>query len=266
MTVNLDDAYANAAFIPGGPEYPARWAAQAAGFREGMLEQGLADLGVSYGDSARQRFDLYLPGPSPKGLCVIVHGGYWRAFDPSMFSHLAGGAVAQGWAVAMPGYDLCPEVHIADITRQIAAAITAASAMVAGPVVLAGHSAGGHLVARMLEPGLLPDPVAARLRHVMPISLLSDLRPLMHTAMNADFRLTDAEAEAESPLLRPARLPVPVTLWVGGAERPAFLDQTRWLADAWSVPQIIAPDRHHFDVIDPLTEPASDMLARLLGA
>lgn len=262
---DLDIAYTNAAFIPGGADYPARWAVQAAGFREGMVEQGLADLGRPYGDSARQRYDLYLPGQSPRGLCVIVHGGYWRAFDPSVFSHLAGGAVARGWAVAMPGYDLCPAVRIGDITRQIARAITAAAAMVAGPVVLGGHSAGGHLVARMLDPGLLPDDVAARLTHVLPISMLSDLRPLMQTAMNADFRLTEAEALAESPLLRPARLPVPVTLWVGGAERPAFLDQTRWLAAAWDVPQVIAPDRHHFDVIDPLTDPTSDMLARLLA-
>jgi hypothetical protein len=137
--------------------------------------------------------------------------------------------------------------------------------MVAGPVALAGHSAGGHLVARMLAPGLLPEHVAARLSHVMPISMLSDLRPLMQTAMNADFRLDAAEAAAESPLLMPARLPVPVTIWVGGAERPAFLDQTRWLAEAWNVPQVIAPARHHFDVIDPLTDPASDMLAQLLG-
>lgn len=262
---DLDTAYSNAAFIPGGTEYPARWAVQAAGFREGMLEQWLADLGVSYGDSARQRFDLFLPGPSARGLCVIVHGGYWRALDPSVFSHLAGGAVARGWAVAMPGYDLCPQVSISDITQQIARAVTAASAMVAGPVALTGHSAGGHLVARMLEPGLLPDPVAARLTHVVPISMVSDLRPLLQTAMNADFRLTEAEAIAESPLLMPARLPVPVTLWVGGAERPVFLDQTRWLAEAWDVPQVIVPDQHHYNVIDALSDQDSDLLARLLG-
>ena len=59
---DLDDAYANAAYIPGAADYPPRWARAAEGLREGLLEQGLADLDLSYGDSARQRLDLFYPG------------------------------------------------------------------------------------------------------------------------------------------------------------------------------------------------------------
>ena len=39
---------------------------------------------------------------------------------------------------------------IADITRETAAAITQAAAMIEGPVLLTGHSAGGHLAACMV--------------------------------------------------------------------------------------------------------------------
>ncbi len=261
----LDDAYANAAHIPGAADYPPVWERAAAALREGLLEQGLADLDLSYGDSARQRLDLFYPGGDAAGLMVFVHGGYWLRFDKSVWSHLAAGALSKGWAVAMPSYDLCPAVSIAEITQQIVRAVTFAAGMVAGPIVLAGHSAGGHLVARLLAPGLLPDDVAARLRHVMPISPVSDLRPLIETSMNADFKLDTEAAMAESPRLMTQRLPVPVTVWVGADERPVFLEQARWLAEAWGCVHEVVPERHHFDVIDALSDAQSDMVKRLLG-
>ncbi|MBE0452855.1 alpha/beta hydrolase [Roseovarius autotrophicus] len=258
----LDDAYANVPHIPGGAQYPARWTVAAAAFRARIGAR--AELGLSYGDGARQAFDLFHPAGEAQGLCVFVHGGYWLRFDRSFWSHLAAGPLARGWAVAMPSYDLCPEVRIADITRQIAKAVSVAAGRVAGPVALAGHSAGGHLVARMAVAGVLPSTMAARLRHVMPISPVSDLRPLLQTSMNADFCLDMAGAEAESPVLMQP-MAVPVTVWVGGDERPVFLDQARWLAEAWSAPLEIAQGEHHFNVIEPLADPASAMVARLLG-
>ena len=257
-----DDDYANVPYIPGGTQYPARWAVAAEAFRAGMAAR--AELALPYGEGARQAFDLFHPPGEARGLVVFVHGGYWLRFDRSLWSHLAAGALGRGWAVAMPSYDLCPEVRIADITRQIARAVGVAAARVAGPLALVGHSAGGHLVARMAVPGVLDGAVAARLQHVMPISPVSDLRPLLETSMNADFRLDMASAEAESPvLMRP--LPVPVTVWVGEDERPVFLDQARWLSRAWGAALEMTPGAHHFDVIEPLADPESAMVRRLLG-
>ena len=258
----LDDAYANAAHIPGADAYPDRWAAQAAAFRDCLSAEGRARLGLSYGGSARQAFDLFLPEGEPRGLKVFVHGGYWLRFDRSFWSHLATGALRRGWAVAMPGYDLCPHVSIAEIAGQIARAVPAMAAEVPGPLSLSGHSAGGHLVARMLAPGMLPDDVAGRLTHVVPISPVSDLRPLLKTSMNAQFGMDLAAAEAESPVLQPAPT-VAVTVWVGADERPVFLDQARWLAQAWDCGHVVVPGKHHFDVIDALEDPESDLLRRL---
>ncbi|HSG55953.1 MAG TPA: alpha/beta hydrolase, partial [Paracoccaceae bacterium] len=228
--MELDDAYANAAHIPGAEAYPGKWTALASEWRAAQTD---AELDVPYGAGERQRYDLFHPEGAAKGVVIFVHGGYWLRFDKSYWSHLAAGAVAQGWAVAMPAYDLCPAVRISDITRQIATAVAAIAGRVSGPIVLAGHSAGGHLVARMLATGLLPDAVAGRLQRVVPISPVADLRPLLQTSMNADLRLDRTEAEAESPVLMTDRHDVPVTVWVGGAERPAFLYQARWLAEAW---------------------------------
>jgi len=260
--MDYDDAYANAAHIPNAADYPARWAAAAQAFRKDMLAAGRAHLNLSYGPSDRQAVDLFLPDCRPKGLLVFVHGGYWRLFGRQDWSHYATGALSGGWAVALPGHDLCPDVSIAQITAQIAKAITMVADRVPGAIRLAGHSAGGHLVARMAN--ILPDTVRRRVDRVMPISPVSDLRPLVMTKMNDDFHL-DAEAAAgESPVLTP-RPQMPVTLWVGGKERPVFLDQARWLAQAWDAPCVIDPGKHHFNVIDGLLDPHSKMMKTLLG-
>lgn len=262
--MDLDDAYANAPHIPNADTFPPRWLAEAEQYRARLAVTGKARLGLMYGHGARETLDLFLPDTPPIGLVVFVHGGYWLRFDRSYWSHLAEGARARGWAVAMPSYDLAPRVRIADITRQVATAITAAAHEIPGPIRLTGHSAGGHLVARAGMPGVLPEDVAARLAHVLPISPVADLRPLMETSMNADLRLDAAEAQAESPALQPAPA-VPVTVWVGGDERPVFLEQASALAQAWKAGHHVAPGLHHFDVIEPLADPDSDLVTRLLG-
>nr|WP_318527547.1 alpha/beta hydrolase [Defluviimonas sp. WL0002] len=225
-----------------------------------------ARLGLTYGDAPAEWFDLFLPEGEPQGLAVFIHGGFWRAFGPRDFSHLASGAVDRGWACALPGYTLAPEARISQITRQMARALPRIADQVAGPIVLTGHSAGGHLAARLGNIGAPLDPdITARLRRIVPISPLSVLSPLIETGMNADLRLDRAEARSESPALLPRRPGVKAHVWVGGAERPAFLDQARRLGNAWTCPVTIDPGRHHFDVIEGLESPETPLMRALLG-
>lgn len=260
---DLDDAYANGAHVAGAHAYPDRWSKTAAAFRDSLGAR--VRSGLRYGPSDRMALDHFLPEGEARGTLIFVHGGYWLKFDRAYWSHLAAGALARGWAVAVPSYDLCPEIRIAGITQQVAQAVTRVAGASSGPISLAGHSAGGHLVARMLAPGMLPVAVRNRLTHVVPISPLADLEPLLRTSMNADFGMDAAMARAESPAHQPAP-EVPVTVWVGGAERPAFLDQARWLADAWGCDRVVIPGEHHFNVIDALTDSASDLIQRLTTA
>ena len=254
-----DIAYVNADFIPNAADFPPRWAQVAQEFRAKAKN---LRLNLEYGPAERQKLDLFLP-EAARGLVVFVHGGYWRAFGRKDWSHLAAGAVAQGWAVAMPSYSLAPSVRISDITREVAMAIDHAAAIVPGPIMLTGHSAGGHLVARMNCTDVTLD-CADRIERIVPISPVTDLRPLTQTAMNTDFRLDQTEAVAESPVLAQGRRAIPTTVWVGAQERPAFLDQARWLADAWGEAQLhIAPGFHHFDVVAPLTQ-ADSALTRAI--
>ncbi|MEL6794674.1 MAG: alpha/beta hydrolase, partial [Pseudomonadota bacterium] len=110
-----DDAYANGAHIEGAADYPPRWVAAAAAFRNGLGPR--AEIDVAYGAGGRNRLDLFRPEGAAKGLIAFIHGGYWRAFDKSYWSHLAAGPLARGWAVALPSYTLAPAARISEITR-----------------------------------------------------------------------------------------------------------------------------------------------------
>ncbi len=264
---DLDDAFENGKYIEGAKDFPPRWAVRAAAFRESRLAAGKCSLDVAYGDHPRQRMDFFLPDAAPRGLVVFVHGGYWKAFDKSSWSHLAAGALAREYAVVLPGYVLAPEARISQISRQIAAAIDLAAGQIAGPIHLTGHSAGGHLVARMLCGDMRwTCCFVERINRVVPISGLHDLRPLLGTSMNEVLGLDAAEAASESPLLRQDVLPVPVTAVVGGNERPVFIEQSQQLAQRWQNASVrIAADCHHFNVIDGLEFADSDLTKILLA-
>lgn len=269
---NWDDAYANGDNIAGGDRWPAAWVTPARYFRDRLSGLGRARLGIVYGDRPRNQLDLFLPVGTPRGIVVFVHGGYWMALDNSYWSHLAAGAVEHGYAMAMPSYTLCPEVRVSEIVTEIGAATAKAAELVEGPVMLTGHSAGGHLVSRMVSVTTpLPPALRARVRNVVSISGLHDLRPLMNTGMRETLRIDEVEALAESPaLLRPmdgAR----ITCWVGGGERAEFLRQNALLANIWTglgatTSTVVEPDRHHFNIIDGLADPAHPLTRTLLGA
>lgn len=249
-----DNAYANAAYIPDSGRWPDAWNRAAAAFRA----TAAGEFDLSYGPGAPHRFDMFRPEGEPRGLMVFVHGGYWLDFDKSSWSHLAAGAVARGWAAALPSYTLAPEARIAQIGTEVRAAIQAAAARIPGPIAVAGHSAGGQLAARA---AFKLDGIVS----LLSISGLHDLRPLMRSSMNATLRLDEAECFAESPALSPAPAKVRATAWVGADERPEFRRQARLLADAWGAALVEEPGRHHFDVIDGLADPAHPMLDALLG-
>jgi arylformamidase len=255
---DLSRDYQNSAFIAGGDAYYPRWQAKAAAFRAGHGDK--AQLGLAYGDGPHQKFDLFLPAGVAKGLMVFIHGGYWMACGREDYSHLAAGALARGWAFAAPSYRLAPETRISQMTRDMAQAVQAAARRVPGPVVVTGHSAGGHLAARM---GCADQTVPVA--RVVPLSPLSDLSPLMQTGMNETLAIDAAEAAAESPARHALRAGVQAHVWVGGQERPAFLWQARTLSEAWACDWTVDPGRHHFDVIDGLEDGASPLIQTCLG-
>ncbi len=261
--MQLDDAYANAAYIEGAEDYPPRWQKAAAAFRKQLGFR--AQKNISYGPTDREVYDFFEPEGVSRGTVVFVHGGYWKAFAPSDWSHLAAGALARGYAVAMIGYDLCPDVRISQITAQVAKGLADVAKRTQGAISLAGHSAGGQLVARMTDPLILAGDVRERIANIVTISPVADLVPLLQTSMNEILQLDEAEATAESPVNMTPPHGVNVTIWVGADERPAFIEQAEQLSRVWGAKLTAVEGRHHFDIIDLLEDPESDMMKALLG-
>lgn len=79
---------------------------------------GRCDLDVRYGSGPRATLDIYHAADSSR-LLVFVHGGYWRALDKTYVAFIAEAYRRAGITVAMPGYDLVPDLRIEEIADQI---------------------------------------------------------------------------------------------------------------------------------------------------
>lgn len=257
--IDWDDAFANMKHIPGADQFPQIWSARAQTFRDQWMN---SELDLCYGDSEREKIDLFYPGSQVKGLMIFIHGGFWMRMDKSYWSHLSRGALDRGLAVAIPGYTLTPENSISQITMQVAAAITVLANKVDGPLYLAGHSAGGHLVTRMnCADRQLNEKTLQRVAGILSISGVHDLRPLRLTKMNETLKLTEQEAITESPILSSAASNVPVVAWAGSNERPEFLRQTQLLNHCWASCESYFNGRDdHFTVLDGLESAKSELL------
>ena len=269
---DLDDAYENSAYIPGATSWLQGLPDRTASFRASQPD---AMLNQPYGKSERQRYDLFTPEGGldvARGLLAIVHGGYWMALSKDDFSYLATGPLARGWAVAMIGYTLAPQARIAEITTEIAAATNAVAKLGNGPLRLVGHSAGGHLVARMMcRDVALSDQAAQRLDRVVSVSGLHDLRPLRRLAKNETWQLDDTEAATESPVMQIPREGIELACIAGADERPEFIRQNALLPIAWqglgtpAYSRLLAGD-HHFSVIDHLANMDSDVCKSVVSS
>ena len=265
--IDWDDAFDNSGYVAGSENLEGDLRAAATAFRAEMKQSACFKPNVPYGNHPREMMDLYSTDSDTQNVVIFVHGGYWQMLDKSYWSHLARGALAHGWAVATPSYPLAPEYRIAQITQSIASAVRKVSRLYTGSIRLIGHSAGGHLVSRMACIGTLEDEILHRIKRIVSVSGIHDLRPLVNITMNKTLRLTRDEAEIESPaLLAPSQ--VPTTFWVGADERPEFLRQNRLIAEMWHRKGALVntgydPARHHFSVIETLAEEESPLTKAL---
>jgi arylformamidase len=272
MGIDYEVEYNNRARVKEHPEILARLAHEAALYRTQLSAAGRAELGVAYGPSPRQFVDIFFShAGSDAPLALFIHGGYWRALHPRDFSSLAHGLNAHGVTVALVGYDLCPDVGIADIVAQTERACLFLWDRFRKRMLVHGHSAGGHLAAAMLATdwrthGAPADLVPA----AMSISGLFDLAPMLAISMNADFKLDEAEARRLSPLFWPPPAGRTLDAVVGADESSEFLRQSRIIVDQWGSAGVTTryeaiAGANHFTVIEPLADPESDMVMRLLA-
>ncbi|MBM3642850.1 MAG: alpha/beta hydrolase [Alphaproteobacteria bacterium] len=270
----LDSAYNNRAAVPSHPTTLARWQARSAEVRSAPG----ATLDITYGPTARQRLDLFRPADrAPQGgwpTVLFFHGGYWQSLHKDSFSFLAPPITARGVALAVATYDLCPDVTMTALADQARSALAflvgAARGLDLDPdrLVVAGHSAGGHLAALLAgdDPARRP-----KLAGALALSGLFDLEPIRLSYLNDALRLGSDEARVLSPQHQVASGGPPLVLAMGAAELPGFHDQQGdfdgALRAAGTPPRatIVTAGDDHFSVLDRLVDPAAPILPALLA-
>lgn len=258
----LEAEYNNLAKVPGHQAIIAGWKADAAAFRAAWTQ---AESGVAYGPTERTKLDLFWPDAKRAApIAMFIHGGYWYAMDRSASSHLARGLLAHGVAVAMPSYDLCPNVSLELIVEELRVCAGFLARRHGKPILAMGHSAGGHLAAMAMgadwaERGIAANPVP----NVLSLSGLFDLAPLVRTSINRPLAMDEETAHALSPV----HLPPPggrIHAVVGGLEGREYARQSHDIASAWGGSWEILPGHNHFTIVSELANPESAMVKRAL--
>lgn len=279
----LDGQYNNRARVPDHAAVMARWAQASALARSGAAA---AQIDVRYGPGAGETLDIFPAAQpnaaSPAPVLVFIHGGYWRGLDKADHSFIAPSFNADGATVVVPNYALCPAVSIEHITLQLAAAVAWVWRHAAGfggdptRIALAGHSAGGHLVAMLLccrWKEVAEDLPAQPVTGALALSGLYDLEPLRHTPMlQPDLRLTPTSVARLSPAFFPRPKGAKLYAAVGLDESDEFLRQNMLIRDVWGPTAVpvceTVPGANHFTVLNRLADPRSrlhDLALRLLG-
>jgi acetyl esterase/lipase len=226
---------------------------------------------IRYGDDPSQYVELTVPAGSPRGVVVVIHGGFGKAaYDLSLGRPLAVDLVAHGWAALNVEYRRVGPAGsgggggVPETLDDVRAAIGTldGQGLDLTRVVTPGHSAGGHLAAWA---GGAVDAVT----HVVALAGVLDLvaadreqlgsgavqRFLGHPAGPAD---ADADPRQQLPL------DVPVWCVHGTDDEDVPLSQSReYVAAATAAgarAELVEVTGDHYVVIDP----ASDAWQRTL--
>jgi arylformamidase len=260
----LDAAYNNGAAVPERDAIIADWAARSAAIRG----SGNGHLDLRYGDSPRERLDLFLAADPHAPTLAFIHGGYWQMNDKEAYAFFAEGLLPLGINLAVVEYTLAPAARLDRIVAEVRHAIAWLDEHLAdygadpARIYVAGHSAGGHLTAMTMT---LPA-----LRGGLAISGIYDLEPIRLNYLNEKLGLDEAEAGRNSPLLHIPPMAGELVVAYGTRELPELCRQSIDYAHAWVerglAGHLLPVDgANHFTILEALADPQGVLAQALLA-
>ena len=260
----LDTAYNNSAAVPERDAIVADWAARSARVRRDHA----GHLDLAYGDTPRERLDLFLAADPKAPTLGFIHGGYWQMNDKENFAFFAEGLLPLGINLAVIEYTLAPAARLDRIVAEVGRSVRWLAEHLgeygADPnrLYVSGHSAGGHLTAMTMPLAEVCGGIA--------ISGIYDLEPIRLNYLNEKLALDTAEAERNSPVRHLPSTAGELAVAYGTRELPELCRQSIEYARAWTergLPGRLLPvdGADHFTILDALARPEGVLTQALLA-
>jgi acetyl esterase/lipase len=217
----------------------------------------------AYGDGPDEVADLYLPrrGAAFGVPVLLVHGGYWRPeYDRTHLRPMAAALALAGHPTVLVEYPRRPGRPDATVDA-VRAALARVADVVDAPVVIVGHSAGGHLAL------LAGQPPGAGALGVLALAPVADL--VMADRLDLDdgaVRAFLGRPAVDCPDLDPAALPrptVPVTVVHGSADTLVPLALAESYCAEGPARLVVLDGIGHFEPIDPASVAWPAVIAEL---
>jgi acetyl esterase/lipase len=230
---------------------------------------------IAYGDDPSQYGELSLPSGDPRGVVVVIHGGFWKAaYDASLGRELAASLVEQGWAAWNLEYRRVGPAEsgggggVPETFDDVAAGIDRLGSLGLdlSTVITLGHSAGGHLaVWAASRPG-----VTAAISQAGVLDLRAAYAEgLGGGAVEALLGHPPGEADDDCDPITQVPLDVPVWCVHGTDDDIVPISQSRsYVAAATAAgarAELVEVEGDHFVVIDPASQAWRQTLAILDG-
>ncbi len=274
MQGNYDEQFRIRTAVPEFEAYVERYRELSAETRRRLR----SSLDCSYGSSALERLDIFVPESREKNrpLHVFFHGGYWRAFDKSDYSFVAGPIVAANAVAVIANYGLMPLVSMSELISHCREVIrwlfTQAPALGANRdrISVSGHSAGAHIAVLLAmthwEARGLPRSV---IKTVTAVSGLYDLKPVLCSFLREETHLTENDVADFSPMMLTELLSIGnLVLAYGSDETQEFRRQTEDFARAVLEKGVVdiellrLPNHHHMSTVLDLSDAESQLGTR----
>ena len=260
----LDAAYNNSAAVPERDAIVADWTARSARVRREYVGR----LELAYGDTPRERLDLFLAADPKAPTLAFIHGGYWQMNDKESFAFFAEGLLPLGINLAVIEYTLAPAARldriVAEVRRSVRWLAEHLGEHGADPnrLYVAGHSAGGHLTAMTMP--------LAEVRGGIAISGIYDLEPIRLNYLNEKLGLDGAEAERNSPLRHLPTTAGELVVAYGTRELPELCRQSieygrEWTERGLSGRLLPVDGADHFTILDALARPEGALTRAFLA-
>jgi hydroxypyruvate isomerase len=228
-----------------------------------------SSLNLTYGNTADETLDLFFPNGSDKGnedrpVHVFIHGGYWKALHKDDFSYVANCLNETNGICAVINYSLIPTVSLDQLVQQCQQSLMWLWQNISDYggdrelITLSGHSAGGHLVARMigtdwnkLDPKLPTDLIKGGIS----LSGIFDLEPIQLSFLNDDLQLDTPCSRRNSPVHLFNRNNCELVCLFGEHEGEEYRSQSESISEVWPNTDAQMLEGHdHFTIVQEMNQ------------